>query len=183
MQHYQINIDMEDIMGGKVDKKLKQIDKAIDVGIKNGMRKCDELFKAKLLERMDSYQLGGSELSSTIRSTVTPNSLSIRMGSKYFMYVEYGTGVVGRDASHPDTSRVGWRYDKNEHGEMGWWYPSSTDDPNPTKYRGKTGWWAWTKGQRARPFMYETWLWGMQRAADIIAIEIGKEIKKLERMS
>ena len=131
---------------------------------------------------MIDYGLGMSNLSGTIESYPTEFGLSIRMGSEYFMFVEYGTGIVGRNNPHPDTSKSMWKYDTNEHGETGWWYPSSIDDPNPTAYRNKLGeWWAWTKGQAARPFMYETWLWGMENAARIISDEIGKEIKKLER--
>lgn len=28
-------------------------------------------------------------------------------------YVEFGTGVVGQESPHPDTSIVGWKYDVN----------------------------------------------------------------------
>lgn len=58
-------------------------------------------------------------------------------------FVEFGTGIVGKNKQHPDTSIVGWKYDVNEHGEAGWYY-----------YRD--GKWHWTKGMPSRPFMYET---------------------------
>lgn len=183
MQHYQIDVDLESIMSGEFDKHIKKIDRAITRGSKNGIIKCEEAILKKLTERMVMYGLGDSLLSGTVNSKKTDVSLSIRMGSEYFMYVEYGTGVVGRDSQHPDTSRVGWRYDTNAHGEMGWWYPSSIDDPNPTKYRNDNGWWAWTKGQRARPFMYETWMWAMENCTKIISEEIGKEVEKVKGVS
>lgn len=62
----------------------------------------------------------------------------------YAVYVEFGTGVVGKDKQHPDLSIVGWHYDVNGHGELGWFYP------------GKDGKFHWTKGMPSRPFMYNT---------------------------
>ena len=180
-KHYNINIDLEEIMNGKIDKKLEGINKAIDKGLEKGLRKCEIRIKSKLKDRMIAHDLGTSRLSETMYSRRTTNGVFIGMASKYFMYVEYGTGVIGRGSPHPDLSRVGWRYDVNEHGETGWWYPSGIDDPNPTKYRGENGWWAWTRGQRSRPFMYETWKWAMEKTPQIISDEIGKEVEKLER--
>ena len=58
-------------------------------------------------------------------------------------YVEFGTGVVGQESPHPDISIVGWKYDVNQHGDMGWYY-------------FKDGEWHWTKGMPSRPFLYQT---------------------------
>ena len=57
--------------------------------------------------------------------------------------MEFGTGVVGQESPHPDTSIVGWKYDMNQHGDMGWYY-------------FKDGEWHWTKGMPSRPFLYQT---------------------------
>lgn len=62
---------------------------------------------------------------------------------EWAQYVEYGTGIVGLQNQHPQYDIVGWRYDKNEHGESGWFY-------------FRDGEWHWTKGMPSRPFMYET---------------------------
>lgn len=66
------------------------------------------------------------------------------IGSKayYAFYVEYGTGIVGSYAPHPDGSD----YDINNHGEDGWFYVAQHRD-------GKLH---WTRGQVSHPFMYET---------------------------
>lgn len=72
-------------------------------------------------------------------------------GSEYYVYtdckwapfVEFGTGLVGSENPHPDTSIVGWVYDVNKHGESGWFYI-------------KNGERHWTKGMPSRPFMYNT---------------------------
>lgn len=72
-------------------------------------------------------------------------------GASYYIYtacpwakfVEFGTGIVGSENSHPDTSVVGWKYDTNKHGKKGWHY-------------FKDGAWHWTQGMPSRPFMYNT---------------------------
>ena len=61
----------------------------------------------------------------------------------YAFYVEFGTGIVGEESPHPLSEDSGWDYDVHGHGEGGWFY----------KAKGKTH---WTKGQPARPFMFET---------------------------
>ena len=58
-------------------------------------------------------------------------------------YVEFGTGIVGADNPHPDPGIAGWKYDINQHGDLGWYY-------------FKDGEWHWTKGMPSRPFMYQT---------------------------
>lgn len=58
-------------------------------------------------------------------------------------FVEFGTGIVGSENSHPNPDLASWKYDVNEHGESGWMY-------------FKEGEWHWTKGMPSRPFMYET---------------------------
>ena len=67
----------------------------------------------------------------------------IYTGCEYAQFVEFGTGIVGEQNPHPDTSLANWKYDINEHGENGWMYY-------------KDGEWHWTKGMPSRPFMYET---------------------------
>ena len=62
---------------------------------------------------------------------------------------EYGTGIVGKNAPATDDAltEAGWVYDVNDHGEAGWWYPSSDDDPNPYKWITESGdLKAWTRG-------------------------------------
>ena len=65
--------------------------------------------------------------------------------SYYAVFVEYGTGVVGKEGPRHPMLPAGWVHDHNNHGEKGWWYLDE-------------GKWHWTKGQEARPFMYQTYL-------------------------
>ena len=53
-------------------------------------------------------------------------------------FVEFGTGLVGSQSPHPDSSEYGWAYDTNSHGADGWYYY----DPDQDRVR-------WTKGQVA----------------------------------
>lgn len=60
------------------------------------------------------------------------------------IFCEFGTGIVGAENPHPEVAIAGWRYDVNNHGELGWWYI------------GRDGQSHWTKGMPSRPFMYDT---------------------------
>lgn len=61
----------------------------------------------------------------------------------YAVFVEFGTGIIGKRNPHPMGSAD--KYDVKEHGEDGWIY----FDPARQQFR-------WTKGFYSRPFMYET---------------------------
>ena len=44
----------------------------------------------------------------------------------------------------------------NGHGEKGWWYPTTENDPNPYKWTDESGTLrAWTKGLPAERSFYE----------------------------
>ncbi len=85
------------------------------------------------------------ELESSIEGYFSPSVGVgiIKAGAPYAVYVEFGTGVVGKSQPHP--SPDDWRYDINEHGESGWWY-----------FNDNTGRTQWTKGMPSRPFMFNT---------------------------
>lgn len=97
------------------------------------------------------------ELLRSVNSELVNDRLGVvRVNSKYAVFVEFGTGVVGSVHPHPDVAILGWMYDINGHGQLGWWYPSEATDINPTNHQTKSGAWiAWTKGMPSRPFMYE----------------------------
>ena len=97
------------------------------------------------------------QLASGIKSEVGGDIGYVKCECGYAVYVEFGTGIKGAGSPHPDTAILGWKYDINQHGELGWWYPTDSSDPNPYKYQAKNGTlYAWTKGMPSRPFMYET---------------------------
>ena len=81
----------------------------------------------------------------------SPGSLKgqLRVDSNHAIYVEYGTGIVGRNKGHPEAD--GSWYDKNNHGEKGWVY----FDPGYGFVR--------TQGQVGQQFFYRTKLYMKER--------------------
>lgn len=76
----------------------------------------------------------------------------------YSIYVEYGTGIVGKNGpAYPGEMMPGYEPDAMGHGESGWWYFDTTDGNRRFK---------WTKGMESRPFMYNTLRWLEQNAPE-----------------
>jgi hypothetical protein len=116
-----------------------------------------EVAKAQVRE-LGAWYTG--ELESSIEGYFSPSVGVgiIKAGAPYAVYVEFGTGVVGKSQPHP--SPDDWRYDINEHGESGWWY-----------FNDYTGHPQWTKGMPSRPFMYNT-ARELENACERIAREV-----------
>lgn len=91
---------------------------------------------------MSIYDSG--ELVNGIVKQTVGNVGIVASTATHSVYCEFGTGVVGKNSPHPLVAILGWRYDVNNHGELGWWYPK------------KNGGYGFTKGVASRPFMYET---------------------------
>ena len=109
----------------------------------------DAVFSSELLSSID-FEAG---------DVITDGSRwIIYTDCEWAKYVEFGTGVIGNENPHPDTSLGNWKYDANNHGEAGWSYY-------------KDGEWHHTKGMPSRPFMYETGI----ELADVV-IETAKEV-------
>lgn len=111
---------------------------------------------------MDAVDTG--ELERSIYGYYDPESRIgyVIAGAPHAFYVEYGTGIIGAIEQHPEASEAGWEYMVGEHitigpgGHIGWWYKSDKD--------GKLH---WTRGQPARPFMYNTMVW-LEEAAQAL---------------
>ena len=171
----ELDIDIEKIAQGVKDWD-KVID-AVEIGVNLGIQELSERMHSKILEYLTMYGLMDTNLANTIAILPIGEGISITVASEYAVYIEYGTGIVGASNPHPHP----WAYDINEHGDEGWWYPTTESDPNPKKrYNKQTGEiWAWTKGQASKPFMYMTWLWATRSATNIIRKNIRNEIKKV----
>lgn len=116
---------------------------------------CEQGEGIALINAADIRMTG--ELLSSITSDTYGTHGVVACDCDYAVFVEFGTGIVGSRNQHPDIAILGWSYDVNGHGELGWWYPTDDADTNPTKKRAKNGQFvAWTKGLPSRPFMYET---------------------------
>ena len=178
---FNVDISFNNIKKGLKD--LEKLEKAFDIGLQKGM----ERFKAKLIqklrENLTKYGLGDSRIANNIVVIDVEDGFIVTIGgesSEYAMFVEYGTGVVGLDGQQHPKLPSGWVHDSNNNGTDGWWYKSSANDKNRQKYKAKSGdYIAWTMGQEARPFMYETWLWGRRSYTNMIRSDIRKEMKKV----
>ena len=178
MGNFNITIDVDNIKSRK--NHLLDLDSILQEAIQDGI--VD--FVGQLLEQLKlqlaMFGLADSELYQSVNVTTTDTGVSIMMGSDYAMFVEYGTGVIGEAVPHPNPKHD-WEYDTMGHGNHGWWYPTTDDDPNPYKRMGKDGVLrAWTMGMPSRPFMYHTWLWGSRTYSNVINKHINRALKKLE---
>lgn len=94
----------------------------------------------------------------------------IRNTDPKWTYHEYGTGVIGSQFPHVSEvlKKAGWKYDVNQHGETGWWYPTNESDPNPYKWRTEEDELrAWTKGLVAERCFYDALERAKERLPDI----------------
>ena len=60
------------------------------------------------------------QLASSIKAETSGNVGFVKCSCGYAVYVEFGTGIKGAGSPHPDTAILGWKYDINRHGELGW---------------------------------------------------------------
>lgn len=81
------------------------------------------------------------------------------------MFNEMGTGIVGLYNPHPMLGN--WKYDINEHGEKGWWYPKND------------GTYGWTKGLPSRRMFYDAYCEMVDELRDYVEIELQKNIGDL----
>ena len=132
-----------------ISKAIREVERYRD----DLKRACQELVErltdeGTQIAKMQVVSLGAfdtGELEASIMGYYSPNLRAgiIKTNAWHALFVEYGTGVVGKANQHPFPE--GWAYDVNSHGEAGWVYKSDRD-----------GKFHWTKGMPSRPFMYNT---------------------------
>ncbi len=96
-------------------------------------------------------------------------------------YQEFGTGIIGSQFPHvaEELQIMGWKYDVNAHGEKGWWYPTTTDDPNPYKWTDPDGnLRAWTKGMPAGRNFYNALIRAEEMFSEVAREELLREVGK-----
>lgn len=110
---------------------------------------------------MSIVKVDTGELSSSISwdFDTKENKGTIKVGTKYAIFVEFGTDIVGAASPHPDPKN--WQYDVNSHGAAGWWYYDQKQD----RLR-------WTKGQEASAFVYKTLEFMKKEAAGILRVKL-----------
>ena len=155
MRNIQVNI----LDPKSVDKAIKELNKykkeVENKTVALVQRLTDlgaDIVRVKIVE-MGAYATG--ELLSGVEGYFSPtlNAGFIRVTSDHVAFVEFGTGVVGKNNPHKSAeylSLASWGYATGskifttKDGKVGWIYP--TDD----------GGFRFTEGMKSRPFMYET---------------------------
>ncbi|MCR2033713.1 hypothetical protein [Anaerofustis stercorihominis] len=160
---YKKKIIVDNISPNSIDRAIKELEnekKIINQKFNLFIEKLSKLgvdiAKVKLTT-LDNYGTL-SWLKDSIYSfyDATENKGVIKVGNNLGMFIEFGTGIKGATSPHPENI-FGWVYDINSHGDKGWWYPTTENDPNPVKTTDEYGQVrAWTKGMPSRPFMYQT---------------------------
>lgn len=152
-----------------IDEAIKKLEKR-----KERIHKCAEALirkltnlgveKAQELVPVDT----GVARASIIGYLDEAEGVGIISAGGYCKYIEFGTGVKGRDSSHPSEEYkaiMQWAYNSGatifttKDGREGWYYPA--DD----------GTWRFTEGMPSRPFMYETAQY-LRKEATKIASEV-----------
>lgn len=123
----------------KLRNYQKKLESTSDETIKNLTKKGYEYMLS--IVREDTGELKNSI---TWEFSTANQKGTIKVGTDYWFFVEYGTGIVGKNSPHPNAQ--GWRYDVNNHGNAGWWY----FDEHKNRFR-------WTRGQSANAFLYKTY--------------------------
>lgn len=161
MANFTINVDVLD--SASIQKAINyysNLDDKFDEVIELALPEIGERIKTRLLIELSSMGLGDSSLANSIVVDVSSTDILVTINSDHAIFLEFGTGIRGQQSPHPNTNFVDteWIYDVNDHGEEGWWYPTTSSDPNPTKRVSSNGdIYAWTRGHESRPFMYNTW--------------------------
>lgn len=144
MPKYTIKLNPKDI--GRVIKDIekykRELTEKVNLLIEELTDYGVQVAKAQVRE-LGAWYTG--ELESSIEGYFSPSVGVgiIKAGAPYAVYVEFGTGIVGKSQPHPSPDN--WRYDINNHGDSGWWY-----------FNDNTGRMQWTKGMPSRPFMFNT---------------------------
>lgn len=173
-----ITLDLDDI--NESIRKIEGFEKLYKKAIYAGLQTASEKIKNKLASNMTRYGLQSLIPYMSVDYDLETITIQVTKvdenGIDYTTFIEYGTGITGAWSPHPYTP---WPYDVNSHGYKGWWYPTTPDDPNPTKFVSKDGTLlAHTKGMPSRPFFYDTLNW--IRAYNPIKREINKELRRIK---
>lgn len=183
---FKADIDIDKLFGRSRNSSLYRMDKIVQKHWDRGMEEIREktverlFYELSMFHRsIDGSSLIDSEIANNVEVKYYPTGFSIYVNADYAVFVEFGTGIAGSMSPHPNTNFAlnGWSYT-----EKSWWYPTTADDPNPTKKLGSRGdWVAKTSGVPSRPFMYNTWRWARGSYMNIMQKHLNNAVKEIER--
>lgn len=166
------------LSSGSIDGAIKELRKyKKTLSQKAGMvaKELADRGRDKAAQNVREYATYGNlqDIAASIRVKQVKGKYRIYTANRIAPFVEFGTGVRGRNDPHPNAALMAWAYVTGSkftwyNGEYGWWYPTTADDLNPTAKQTETGdWIAFTTGMPSRPFMHDAYLWLKSQKGDI----------------
>lgn len=167
-----VEIDLDKLIfeNRQFGKGSRNLNKLVLISITEGIDRLARMAEDYIKGQMLIYGITG-ELYTNVKVERIGEGFQVstyaqsNWGFDYSMYVEFGTGLVGSQNPHPRADMFNWTYttqheDRYGNLQEGWIYPSNPNDVNKNKWIGSDGQlYAFTKGQKASPFMYDTWMY------------------------
>lgn len=144
----------------KAKKLLQNFENNYKQGIKNAIKTATEAMYNKVLQYC--YDNGISNHTDAIHWEFDEDKNIGRVWTNDWVLIfnEMGTGIVGSENPHPKLGT--WRYDVNEHGEKGWFYPK------------EDGTYGWTRGLPSRHMFYSAFEDIKNEIGEYVNVELQK---------
>lgn len=176
MQTLKTDIATLDVAIERLQKNRRKLNDAVYAGIKE----IEQKVYSKLIENMEIYKIDSQRILASTRVYNINKHLFIDVNTTHAIFLEYGTGIMGKQNPHPKPSRNNWIYDTGGKGYSGWWYPTTKDAISRYPHQitsvidGQL--YAFTRGQPSRPFVYKTWLYATKIVTPIIRKHIRRAL-------
>lgn len=148
---------------------LNKFKNAYEKGIDNAVLHATEMMYEKV--KQYCYEAGITEHTNNIYMEYDNNTKTGKVGTSDMVLIfnEMGTGITGANSPHPSPSEnfKSWKYDVNEHGEKGWYYPKEDST------------YGWTKGLPSRHMFYDAFNDIKDEIGDIVEVELQKTVGDL----
>ena len=145
----------------RAKKLIQQFEKEYKEGIQNAIKTATEAMYEKVLEHCHENDIYNHIDSIHWEYDEKTNIGRVWTNDWVLLFNEYGTGIVGSQNPHPSAN--GWKYDINEHGEKGWYYPKGD------------GTYGWTKGLPSKHMFYDAF----EDIKDLLGDKIHVEMQSL----
>lgn len=146
-------------------EQLQKVQKSLNAINAEFIRLSVEWLKGKASENIARNY---PDFANDFETIVAENLGILRTTEEQMSYIEFGTGIVGKQSPHELAEEQGWQYDVNQHGEKGWVFYHLTDSKLDVKESNiiqriradHTGLWEKirTKGVEPERFMFNAFV-------------------------
>ncbi len=173
-----VEIDIDFDHAEKIVKDINRLERRFEMAVESGIYAAQEAIERKLIQIMVGYDL--NKLIKDIFIFQTPTGFIVEVISEQAVYVEYGTGIRGKNNAHPTPIyeyNVPSPHKRGRVGNEFWFAPLDELDPNEYKNQVEGKPYAWTQGRPSKPYFYDLVRW--IKSYGIITRSIRKELRKL----